>query len=169
MFNKKQYLDPYRKVAHDTQSGGALLVALILIFMLSIMGVSSMRGSTLEKRMATNAIQSATTFQAAESMNEIAINNTNNLTAALNKANFERVRDGILDDGRKVDVEYDLQQAIDVTNEATVQYVGTGQAFGFSTGGFVAYIYSIESSARVDAVRSAGQVTQGAYRVAPAP
>lgn len=153
----------------NTQGGGALLVALIIIFMLSIMGVSSMRGSTLEKRMATNSIQTATTFQAAESMNEVAINNTTNLTRALNRANIERVRQGILDQSNKLHVEYDLQQAVDVSNEATVEYVGIGPAFGFSAGGFVAYRYSIESAASVNAVRAAGEVTQGAYRVAPAP
>lgn len=167
MFNMKHNFKQYDALADNKQRGGALLVALILIFMLSVMGVSSMRGSTLEKRMATNSIQTATTFQAAESMNEIAINNTANLTAALNRANVQRVREGYLDEANKLPVEYDLQQAIDVSNEATVEYVGVGPAPGFSFPAFVAYRYSIESAASVEAVRSSGQVTQGAYRVAP--
>lgn len=169
MFNMKHQLTYNKIVAHNTQRGGALLVALILIFMLSVMGVSSMRGSTLEKRMATNSIQTATTFQAAESMNEVAINNTSNLNTALNSADVQRVRDGFLDEASKVKIEYDLQQAIDVSNEATVEYVGVGQAFGFSADAFVSYRYYIESAASVDSVRSSGQVTQGAYRIAPAP
>jgi len=50
-----------------SQRGGALLVAMVMIFMLSIMGISVMRSSTLEHRMAVNAIRTAATFQAAES------------------------------------------------------------------------------------------------------
>ena len=167
MFTMKQNLQHQKKVAGNSQRGGALLVALILIFMLSVMGVSSMRGSALEKRMATNSIQTATTFQAAESMNEVAINNTSNLNAALSRANHERVKEGILDESNKLNIEYDLKQATDISSEATVEYVGSGPADGFSFPAFVAHRYSIESTANVDAVRSSGQVTQGAVRVAP--
>ena len=64
------------------QRGGALLVAMIMIFMISIMGVSVMQSSTLERQMTTNAIQARETFQAAESTTEEALNNPDNLSAS---------------------------------------------------------------------------------------
>lgn len=158
--------------ARRAQQGGALLVAMILIFMLSIMGVSSMRGSTLERRMASNSIQSATTFQGAESSNEMAINTTSNLSTAINIANVQEVNEGIINPAAKVKVQHDLQQSVGMTSESAVQYVGDGPAYGYSTGSgssnFVAYLFVIQSEARVDSIRSAGFVTQGAYRIAPA-
>ena len=50
-----------------TERGAALLVAMVLIFMLSVLGASSMRGATLEGRLADNALAKEMTFQAAES------------------------------------------------------------------------------------------------------
>ena len=58
------------------EGGAALLVAMVLIFMLSIMGVSVMRSSAIEKRMATNAAQSTTTLYAAESVTEQMLNSS---------------------------------------------------------------------------------------------
>jgi len=154
------------------QQGGALLVALILIFMLSIMGISSMRGSTLEKRMATNSIQTATTFQGAESANEMAINNSGNLTSAINVADIKEVNKGNINPHAKISLTADLLQEIGMSNDASVQYVGDGPAYGFSWGNdsssFVAYQFVIVSEANVDSIRAKKAITQGAYRIAPA-
>ena len=49
------------------ERGAALLVAMVLIFTLSVLGASSMRGATLEGRLADNALAKELTFQAAES------------------------------------------------------------------------------------------------------
>ena len=65
-----------------TQSGAALLVAMIMIFMLSVLGISAMRGANLERRMTENAIQSATSFQLAESAGELLLNDRVNLGLA---------------------------------------------------------------------------------------
>jgi len=155
----------------NTQRGGALLVALILIFMLSLMGIASMRGSTLERQMANNSIQSATTFQAAESANEMAINNRDNLTNAINVADIKAVNSGDIDASNTVTVNIDLQQNVGLQSEVVLQYIGDGPAYGYSAGiggsNFVAYRYEIRSESKVEAVRSRAYVTQGAYRVAP--
>jgi len=50
-----------------------------------------MRGSTLEKRMAINAIQSSTTFQAAESASDLALNNPSHLTSAYRNGKDRKV------------------------------------------------------------------------------
>ena len=48
------------------QSGAALVVSLLLLVALTMMGVTSMRGSSTELTMAGNLRESALTFQAAE-------------------------------------------------------------------------------------------------------
>ena len=135
------------------------------------MGVSSMRGSALERKMATNSIQTATTFQGAESTSEMALNNTSNLTQAINIADVQAVNNGQIDNSQSITVTVDLQQDIGLVNEATLQYVGDGPAYGFSAGmgssNFVAYRFEVKAEARVDSVRSRAFVTQGAYRIAP--
>jgi len=155
----------------DKHRGGALLVALILIFMLSLMGIASMRGSTLERQMASNSIQTATTFQAAESASEMAINNEENLTDAINIADIEAVNKGEIYDSDTVEVSIDLQQDIGMKSKVVLQYIGDGPAYGYSAGiggsNFVAYRFDIEAESEVEAVRSRAFVTQGAYRVAP--
>lgn len=153
------------------QRGGALLVALILIFMLSLMGIASMRGSTLERQMASNSIQTATTFQAAESASEMAINNEENLTDAINIADIKAVNSGNIDASDTVNVSIDLEQNIGLQSQVELQYVGDGPAYGYSAGlggsNFVAYRFEIRAFSEVPAVRSRAYVTQGAYRVAP--
>jgi len=130
-----------------------------------------MRGSTLERQMANNAIQTATTFQAAESANEMAINNNKNLTDAINIADINAVNTGNISASDTVTVKIDLKQDIGVQSEVVLQYIGDGPAYGYSSGigggNFVAYRFEIKSSAEVPAVRSRAYVTQGAYRIAP--
>lgn len=151
--------------------GSALLISLILLFMLSLMGLSSMRSSVLETRMASNSIQTASTFQNAESINELAINDPENFEDALAIADIEEVRAGIIDDSTKINAKYDLLVSDELENSTSVQYVGISPAYGFSSGkdGFVGYTFVIESEVRVDSVRVRSGVTQGAYRIAPAP
>lgn len=150
------------------QHGGALLVAMILIFMLSMMGVSAMKGATLERRMASNSIQTATAFQSAESTSEMALNNTANLDKALEIADFVEVQNGNLASSANNMVKIDLKQNIGLESEATIRYVGYGPAYGYSSN-FVAYRFVVEGNAKLDAIRANKTVTQGAYRIAPAP
>ncbi len=121
--------------------------------------------------MASNSIQTATTFQAAESASEMAINNERNLTNAINIADVEAVNSGNIDDSGTVKVDIDLKQSIGMKSKVELQYVGDGPAYGYSAGlggsNFVAYRFEIRASAEVAAVRSRAFVTQGAYRVAP--
>lgn len=151
------------------QNGGALLVAMIMIFMLSIMGVSSMQGSTLERRMATNSIQTATTFQGAESTSELALNQANLMSQAVNIADIELVNSGDLSGSVPVPLEVDLMQDIEMQSDARVQFVGTGLAYGFSLGknGFKAFRFVVTGESEVPAIRAKKSVVQGAYRIVP--
>lgn len=139
------------------QRGGALLVAMVMIFMLSIMGVSVMRSSTLEKRMAINAIQSSATFQAAESASNLALNDFNHLNSAHMAGSNTPVVLAI----DEVHADIGLQSV------STVEWVGTGPLPGFSTGDFQALYYIATGVSAIDSARSQATVEQGAYRGVP--
>jgi len=130
-----------------------------------------MRGSTLERQMASNSIQTATTFQAAESASEMAINNEDNMTDAINVADIQAVNTGDISASETVTVSVDLQQGIGMQSDVVLQYIGDGPAYGYSAGlggsNFVAYRFEIRATSEVEAVRSRAFVTQGAYRIAP--
>lgn len=59
---KKTTLTPQRR-----QSGAILVIALMFLVLLTIIGVSSISGVTLEEKMAGNLYQQNIAFQAAES------------------------------------------------------------------------------------------------------
>jgi len=140
------------------QEGTALLVAMVMLFMMSIMGISAMRGSTLEKRMAINSVKSATVFHAAESTSDAALNDTNNLTKAYNLG---------VGQNKKIGGEVDLQSTIaNATHEYELQYTGEGLAPGFSTG-FVTLRFEATGISKIKGARAQSVVQQGAYRVVP--
>jgi len=153
----------------SAQRGGALLVSMIMVFMLSIMGISAMRGSSLEKRMATNSIQTAITFQGAESTGEEALNDNANLQEAFEIADIAGINNGDEDSLISVPVDVDLKQDIGMVSSADLIYVGQGLATGFSggVGNFVALRFESHGNAEVDAIKASASVIQGAYRIAP--
>ncbi len=138
------------------QDGAALVVAMILIFMISVMGASAMRGSTLESQMATNAIQAREVFQEAESATEQALNDTDNLTDA-----FES-------ETGTVTVQMDLAHADAIDSRARLSYVGSGVAPNYSIGLFEGLRFIAEGASEADGVSSSASVAQGAIRTVPA-
>lgn len=50
----------------DTQNGAALITALVMLVILTMLGLSSMSTNTMEERMAANSQESNRAFQAAE-------------------------------------------------------------------------------------------------------
>lgn len=143
---------------HKKQQGGALMVALVLIFMMSIMGISSMRSATLEKRMATNSVHKSTALQAAESATELAIGNSANLLNALNNP------------GTEVNATVSLNTNTALTIGAKMKYTGKGPSIGDSLGvgsGNIAYRYQATGTSSLSGVNAASEVVQGAYYTAP--
>ena len=134
---------------------------MIMIFLLSLLGVSAMRNATLEERMAVNSILTRDVLQAAESANEIVLNDMTNLTAAY------------LDPTNQIQKSTDLRADIGMQSSVTLRYVGEGNALGASldasqnASSFDALRYVATGDARIDAVRARRRVNQGAYRNAP--
>ncbi len=139
-----------------TQSGGALLIAMILLFMISIMGISVMQSSTLEHRMATNAIESKAVFQSAESVTDFALNNDSNITAAFDK--------GV---GNPHKVTLNMDGSSRISSNASLEYVGGSIVPGSSIGLFEGLRFEVRGKGLRENIAGAG-VAQGAVREVPA-
>ena len=145
------------------QRGGALLVAMIMIFMMSIMGLTVMRGSTLERRMATNAIQAREVSQLAESVTEQVLNDDGNLTAAFELGTAT----GAGEEPGKVTIDKVLDTDLGYRTTGTLSYVGGGVAPGFSIGTFEALRYISSGTAEIDSVGARSVIEQGAFKTVP--
>jgi len=97
------------------ERGSALFIAMILLFMISVMGVTVMQSSSLEHRMATNAIESKAVFQSAESATEEALNSDSNISAAFAAGT-----------NSSTTVTLSLDPGSPITSEAELRYVGSG-------------------------------------------
>ncbi len=150
----------YIKKCSRAEHGGALLVSIIMIFMMSILGVSTMRGSTIERRMADNSIITNKNFQIAESSTELSLNEINNLADAING-------------GQPLQVDTEVyKNTTAITSWAELTFVGRGfqegTSFGdgnpgtFDSGRFVSRGNSESAS-----VRASSEIHQGASHTIP--
>lgn len=119
-----------------------------------------MRGSTLEKRMAINAIQTSTTFQAAESAVDLTLNKPDNLTVAFEAS------------GKEVVLPIpEVRSDIGLVSRSTLDYIGKRAAEGFSLGegsnNFDSLMFIAQGVSAIPNVRSQSTVEQGAYRIVP--
>ena len=69
----------------EAQRGSALMVSMIMIFVMSLLGVSMMKSSTLGGRMVGNAFEKDLTFQAADSATDFIVDDKTNLEAVICK------------------------------------------------------------------------------------
>lgn len=95
-FSKKQ-------LTCSTQSGAALFVALIMLLVLTIIGISASQRSSLQERMASNMHLDSMTFNASESAIASFLNEANQGNP---KANTEHVLSKILSN-QAIDKQYD--------------------------------------------------------------
>ena len=149
------------------QRGAALMVALIIIFMMSILGISALRGASLEYQMAVNSIQAQEVLQAAESSNEAALNNDALLTDAFEAAQNDEP------DEQYLKIETEIRDDIGMVSSVTLRYVGDGNAVGASmdasqgANSFDALRFRAEGTARIASVNASRTVHQGASRNVP--
>ncbi|MDB4222254.1 PilX N-terminal domain-containing pilus assembly protein [Granulosicoccus sp.] len=141
-----------------SQRGGALLVAMVMIFMLSIMGVSVMRGSTLEHRMAVNAIRTAATFQAAESASNFAINSHVYMTEAHKKG---------LNGRHIVSTDSVNPSVTSLASNSSLSYTGKTIVEGFSAGEFGGLLFVATGVSSMENSGTQSTIEQGAMRIVP--
>jgi type IV pilus assembly protein PilX len=139
------------------QSGAVLIVSLIMLLVLTIIGVTAMRSTTLEEKMAANIMNYNVTFHAAESAIENALDDTNSLVQAILTENT-------------ISVNLDIGDS-SITSSADVTYLGSGIAFGFSLGqnssAFSSYRFDATGTATRDNNGANVSMSQGVRRIGP--
>lgn len=162
------------------QQGIALAVSLIFLVLITIIGVSSIRGTTMNELMSANAQQKSTTFQIAESVIEGVWDTgyiLKNTPTQLNNPPAD-VIDKDLNDvpfNNMFDMPaYGSTAAIDVNANATLQYCGEDfklmgyqQSADESTPAFVAHIYSIHGVGELPAANASADHDQRGFLVRP--
>lgn len=144
-----------------SEHGGALLVSIIMIFMMSILGVSAMRGSTIERRMADNSVVTNKNFQIAESSTEVSLNEMGNLAQAIGS------------NGQSIKVDTEVYNSNAVTSWADLTFVGGGYQEGNSFGDgnpgtFDSARFVSRGNSQSASVRADSEIHQGASRPIPA-
>ena len=149
-------------VQSKRQCGSALLIAMLIIFLLTLMGDSAMRSATLETTLISNAIQARDVFQAAESSTEEVLNDSQNLIDAFNSATGSIVIDTV------------IRQDIGLQSQVNLRYVSESNATGVSLNAmqgstsFEALQFVAEGTAKIDSVNANRRIDQGAMRIVPA-
>ncbi|GLK90725.1 pilus assembly PilX family protein [Pseudomonas turukhanskensis] len=112
------------------QNGAVLIVALVMLLLLTIIGISSMRGTTMQERMAGNMRDQSQAFQASETSlrrGELAVRNLSvseiqNLTTAPSWQNSDAVT------GLPTAPKYKLTPIPGVTIKKAGESIGAGSA-----------------------------------------
>ncbi len=132
------------------QRGSVLMVAMIMIFMLSILGVSAMRSASLEGQLASNAIHKEITFQSAESASDAVLAINGKLESIICKDDEETLPQN------------NLGQSDDQITESVLEYGGRAAAMGYSLGGPVsARRFVVTGTSSLPDVHTSTTIAQG--------
>ncbi len=140
------------------QNGAVLAVALIILFLLSILGLAVMKTSSLEEKMAANTLHQDIAFQAAETVSENAISDPQNLSDAFNSA-----------DGT-IQVPFSNPQLPNITANSIVSFVGPATPTGTSLSsgsGLTNFLYIANSTGSIDQSNTSTTIIQGFSRLVP--
>lgn len=135
------------------EEGAALLVALVLVLVSTLLGVSAMQNSDIESQLTSNTKFQQTSFRAAEAAADQLLTIENIVLLANNPDTPVSSTDSIND-------------VVGVT--ATFKALGVGPATGYSLGGsngFQMLKYIAEATASIAAVDSTNSVVQGVERL----
>lgn len=120
------------------ERGATLIVALIMLILLSLIGVTSLKGAAVAEKMSAADHQKSITFQASESAALLALRDQQNISQALIAGAPTTV--GPLDIG-----------SADTTTVVTFTPVGSGNLIGFSLNGPTAQRVMVTANARLTA------------------
>lgn len=162
------------------QQGVALAVSLIFLVLITIIGVTSIRGTTMNELMSANAQQKSAAFQIAESVIEGVWDTDyilqNTPTALVDPPAISLTTDkNDLSFNDSFDIAaYGTTAAVAVNAHATLQYcgeefklIGYSQSADESTPAFVAHVYSIHGVGEIAAANAAADHDQRGYLVRP--
>ena len=140
----------------EKQKGAALFVSLMILFLMTIIGVSALNNATTDERMALNMQHQKQVFHAAES----AIN--------VVKRDITSLEQAITTGAPSTPVAYSGQT--DVNADASANYIGCGTpeaGFAIGEGGFVTHEFTINGSASLGASSAQADHLQGVSLLAP--
>lgn len=141
-------------LAPNRQEGAALIVSIAIIFVISILSVSSMRESTLEGQLAANAFQKEITFQSAESASDIVL-------AIEDSSQSMAVESFICKDDEKFLMD-DLSVPDVQNTSVTVGYAGQALVTGWSLGGPVGgRRFVVTGKSELPGANTTTQISQG--------
>ena len=147
------------RLNQSKQQGAILTVALILLFLLSILGLAVMKTSTLEEKMAANSLHEDIAFQATETIAENAISDVQNMNDAFNATD------------QTVSASANNVGTTGITATWSLAYTGTGLAPGGSAGiggsNPVAHRFVVDTTGTIDEANTSSRIIQGFYRIAP--
>lgn len=138
---------------HRREGGAALVVALVLVLVSALLGVSAMQSSEIDTQLANNTRFQQTTFRVAEAAADRLLTLDNIITVANDSATV-------------------LESTVSINDKATVvstfKAFGDGPATGFSLGGqngFRSLKFVAMATASIDAVDSESAVVEGVERL----
>lgn len=135
------------------QQGATLFVALIILVVVSLIGVTAMKNANVGEQMASNLYQKNLTFQASESAVESTINNTGLIQQAMTSNT-------------------PVKQNVDVpipNTSASVSYAsaGAGMAVGSSANLFSGLRLMITATGEIPDLNAKTVTVHGVVRLAP--
>lgn len=135
------------------QQGTTLFVALIILVVISLIGVTAMKNANIDEQMASNLYQKNLTFQASESAVESTLNDTTLIQQAISS-------------------NAPVTQAVSVpipNTTATVSYsaVGSGLAVGSSANLFSGTRFMITATGEIPDLNARTVTVHGVVRLAP--
>lgn len=141
-----------------SQNGAVLAVALIILFLLSILGLAVMKTSSLEEKMAANSLHHDIVFQAAETASESAINDSKNMSNAFDANN------------NTIDVTYSHEKLPHISAQSSVSFVGEYLLPGDSVtqgAGIAGLLFTATSVSNIDEAHTSSTIIQGFSRRVP--
>jgi hypothetical protein len=133
------------------------MVAMIMIFMLSILGVSAMRGASLEGQLASNSVHKEVTFQAAESASDSVF------------AIDGKLESIICMDTEETLSQNELGQSSDQVTGSILEYGGLTASLGDSVGGaIVTRRFVVTGTSSLPDVHTSTTIVQGMQLKGPA-
>ncbi len=139
------------------QKGAALLVSLVFLIVLTMLGITSMRGANMEEKMAANTMFQNMSFQASESAVDYMLDSISTLTQSINNPDIATYTIPMAPNG----------QSTAATSSAQVRYLNQSTAEGYSVDKFMNYQFEIVGTGEVVSANSTSVTSQGVYRIAP--
>ena len=136
--------------SRNKQSGAALLVSLLFIFMMTVLGISAMTDATQEGQLANNAIQKELTLQAAETASNAMYAQANSL------------ENSICNDSTTWTALPHLNHSSYQDTQARVEYGGKANPVGYSLGGPIgARRFVVTGTSDIASISTGSRVSQG--------